>query len=105
MTAPNDEARRAREAERKKEARALSGHALITGPEAAAMCGITTKHIRTLEAQGDFPARVRIGPNRVAWRLRDLEEWIDARIQRHSISEENRRGRWAAADEQEADHG
>ncbi|MET4101681.1 putative DNA-binding transcriptional regulator AlpA [Roseovarius sp. MBR-78] len=78
MTAPNDEARRAREAEHKKEARALSGHALITGPEAAAMCGITTKHIRTLEAQGDFPARVRIGPNRVAWRLRDLEEWIDA---------------------------
>lgn len=101
MAEITEEARRARESERKKEVRTLSGHALITGPEAAAMCGITTKHIRTLEAQGDFPARVRIGPNRVAWRLRDLEEWIDARIQRHSICEDNRRGRWAAGSEQE----
>jgi predicted DNA-binding transcriptional regulator AlpA len=34
--------------------------------------------IRRWEQAGLFPKRVKIGPNRVAWRLEDLQAWADA---------------------------
>ncbi len=85
--------------------RELSGHALLSPTEVAAMLCITTKHIRVLEDAGEFPARVQLGRNKKGWRLKDIEEYIDARQKRHRICEDNRRGRWAAADERGADHG
>lgn len=36
-------------------------------------------HIGRLEQAGRFPKRLRIGKNRVAWSLNDIEAWIDAR--------------------------
>ena len=33
-----------------------------------------------LEAAGQFPKRIRLGQNRVAWLLKEVEEWLDARI-------------------------
>lgn len=31
-----------------------------------------------LEKRGEFPARVKIGPNCVAWRLSELIEWQES---------------------------
>ncbi len=33
-----------------------------------------------LERQGDFPRRIRIGPNRVAWVETEVEAWINDRL-------------------------
>ena len=32
-----------------------------------------------LEKAGRFPQRIQLGPNRVGWRLSDLQEWIRSR--------------------------
>lgn len=37
------------------------------------------EHLRRLEAAGDFPKRLRLSPSRVAWKLCDIEEWIETR--------------------------
>lgn len=35
----------------------------------------TRTHIRRLEAAGKFPARVKMGKHRIAWRLDAIEAW------------------------------
>ena len=60
-------------------ARALSDQALIRPRDAAAMLGISRKHLYALTEQPDFPKRIYISDRVVAWRVRDLEEWIAAR--------------------------
>lgn len=39
----------------------------------------TPQHIYRLEAAGKFPRRIRIGPNRVAWRVIEIETWLRER--------------------------
>lgn len=45
------------------------------------------QHIARLEAAGQFPKRVQLGPNRVGWVEEEVREWlqkrIDARDQQH----------------------
>ncbi len=36
-------------------------------------------HIDRLEKRGEFPARVRIGPARVAWKLSEVLAWADSK--------------------------
>ena len=60
-------------------ARSLSDQALIRPRDAAAMLGISRKHLYALTEQPDFPKRIYISDRVVAWRVRDLEEWIAAR--------------------------
>ena len=60
-------------------ARALSDQTLIRPRDAAAMLGISRKHLYALTEQPDFPKRIYISVRVVAWRVRDLEEWIAAR--------------------------
>ena len=60
-------------------ARALSDQALIRPRDAAAMLGISRKHLYALAEQPDFPKRIYISDRVVAWRVRDLEEWINNR--------------------------
>ena len=60
-------------------ARALSDQTLIRPRGAAAMLGISRKHLYALAEQPDFPKRIYISDRVVAWRVRDLEEWIAAR--------------------------
>lgn len=57
-------------------ARALSNQTLVRPREAAAMLGISRKHLYALANRPDFPERVRISDRVVAWRVRDLENWI-----------------------------
>ena len=60
-------------------ARALSDQTLIRPRDAAAMLGISRKHLYALAEQPDFPQRIYISDRVVAWRVRDLEEWINSR--------------------------
>ena len=39
----------------------------------------TPQHIYRLERAGKWPKRVRIGANRVGWRLADVEKWFAER--------------------------
>jgi len=36
-------------------------------------------HLRRLMAAGQFPAAVRLSPNRIGWRQRDIVEWDASR--------------------------
>ena len=38
------------------------------------------QHIARLEKAGKFPTRIKLGQNRVAWLLSEIEDWIDERI-------------------------
>jgi hypothetical protein len=57
-----------------------------------------------LERAGQFPRRVQVGPNRVAWLASEIEEWIGS-LERaelkgplwRPIGQPHRRGRKAAA--------
>ena len=60
-------------------ARALSDQTLIRPRGAAAMLGISRKHLYALAEQPDFPKRIYISDRVVAWRVQDLEEWINTR--------------------------
>lgn len=55
---------------------------LVSKKELRTVCGIpyTPQHIARLEAAGKFPKRVRLGPNRVAWLLSEVEGWITERL-------------------------
>jgi prophage regulatory protein len=40
------------------------------------------QHIARLEKAGQFPKRIRLGPNRVGWVEDDVLEWLRERIDR-----------------------
>jgi prophage regulatory protein len=62
-------------------ARALSNQTLVRPREAAAILSISRKHLYALAARPDFPERIRVSDRVVAWRVADLEAWIDAKAQ------------------------
>lgn len=43
------------------------------------LTGYTAQHIYRMERDGKFPARVRIGANRVGWPLKEVEAWFASR--------------------------
>lgn len=55
---------------------------LVTKKELRTVCGIpySPQHIARLEAAGQFPKRVQLGPCRVAWLLSEVETWVNERI-------------------------
>ena len=57
-------------------ARALSNQTLVRPRQAAAMLGISRKHLYALASRPDFPERVRMSDRVVAWRVSDLEQRI-----------------------------
>lgn len=54
---------------------------LILSAEILARVPYSSNHLRRLEAQGDFPSRVRIGANRVAWLRDEVEQWLTERME------------------------
>lgn len=52
---------------------------LVTTKQLGEIVPFSRTHIWRLVKAGKFPAPIRIGENRVAWRLSTVEEWIDAR--------------------------
>ena len=57
---------------------------LVSKKELKSVYGIpySPQHIARLEKAGSFPTRIRLGPNRVAWRAVDVEDWIDGAFER-----------------------
>ncbi len=55
---------------------------LIDKRELTRLVKYSPQHIARLEKAGQFPKRIRLGQNRVAWLLTEIEEWIDERLQR-----------------------
>jgi prophage regulatory protein len=53
---------------------------LITKKQLRAMVPYTPQHILRLEKKGKFPKRIRVGENRVAWLLSDIEKFIADRV-------------------------
>lgn len=53
---------------------------LITRSELLSIVPYTPQHILRLEKRGLFPRRVQVGPNRVAWLLSEVEEWVATRV-------------------------
>jgi len=45
-------------------------------PEVEQLCRISRATIYRLVAAGKFPAPIRVGFRRVAWRRQDLEDWL-----------------------------
>ena len=62
-------------------ARALSNQTLVRPREAAAMLGISRKDLYALADQPSFPKRIHVSDRVVAWRVADIEAWIDTRAQ------------------------
>ena len=50
----------------------------LTSTDAAAAIGIDPGTFRNWRSQGRGPAYVRIGGNKVVYRVADLEAWLDA---------------------------
>ena len=58
---------------------------LIDKRELTRLVKYSPQHIARLEKAGQFPKRIRLGQNRVAWLLSEIEEWIDERLQRRGL--------------------
>jgi prophage regulatory protein len=58
----------------------LRGLRILTKKEVCALVPYTPQHIHRLERAGRFPRRLQLGPNRVGWRLVDIERWINERV-------------------------
>ena len=52
---------------------------IITAPERRQLVPYSDMHIWRLEKTGQFPKRIKLGPNRVGWSLREVQKWIEAR--------------------------
>jgi len=53
---------------------------LIRIREVCRLTGLSRVSIWRLERRGEFPRRVKIGPNSVAWDRREIEAWIQSRL-------------------------
>ena len=53
---------------------------LITKKEVQSKVCYSPQHIARLEAAGEFPKRVPLGPNRVGWVEEEVDQWIQDRI-------------------------
>ena len=51
---------------------------LLRRPEVERTTGLSRAAIYAMMARGDFPRPRRLGPNSVAWRRSDIDEWIEA---------------------------
>ena len=49
---------------------------LLKRPDVERLTGLSRASIYARLKRGAFPLPVRIGPNSVAWRARDIDEWI-----------------------------
>jgi prophage regulatory protein len=53
---------------------------IMTSNEITDSIPYSPNHIRRLENAGNFPKRVRIGGNRVAWLRHEVEDWLRQRV-------------------------
>lgn len=73
---PKTQAPRSRDAT--QEAAGARMDRILRQEQAEAMSGLAYSSMRELEAQGLFPARVKLPGNRVGWRALEIQDWIAA---------------------------
>ena len=49
-------------------------------PQVQEIVPYSASHIWRLERSGEFPKRIRLGGNRVAWLQSEVESWIEGKI-------------------------
>jgi prophage regulatory protein len=52
----------------------------IVLPQVQEIVPYSASHIWRLERSGEFPKRIRLGGNRVAWLQSEVESWIEGKI-------------------------
>ena len=52
---------------------------LINSKQITEIVPYTLFHLSRLETAGKFPKRIKLGEGRIAWSLREVEDWISAR--------------------------
>ena len=52
---------------------------LIRRPEVVRITGLSASTLWRMEKAGDFPARLQLGPNSVAWSLKSINEFVESR--------------------------
>jgi prophage regulatory protein len=60
---------------------------LIDKKELTKLVKYSPQHIARLEKAGQFPQRLKLGQNRVAWLLQEVEDWIEERVQQRTARE------------------
>ena len=53
---------------------------MLSKKEVRALVLYSLQHIDRLEAAGDFPIRVKLGPCRVGWIESEILDWLNQRI-------------------------
>ncbi|WP_241086791.1 helix-turn-helix transcriptional regulator [Candidatus Vondammii sp. HM_W22] len=46
------------------------------------MAGLSRTTLWRLESKGEFPRRVSLGGNSVGWKLSEIKQWIDERLEK-----------------------
>ena len=66
----------------------MSKMKLVSKKELKTVLGIqySFQHVARLEKAGQFPKRIRLGQNRVAWLLSEVEAWVDERLANRECS-------------------
>lgn len=52
---------------------------LLRMPQVIALTGLSRMTIYRMEKRGEFPGRVQLGPNSIAWHEQEIDSWIAAR--------------------------
>ena len=60
---------------------------LIDKKELTKLVKYSPQHIARLEKAGQFPKRLRLGQNRVAWMLSEVETWIEERLAKRDLTD------------------
>lgn len=56
-------------------------NSFILPQELTGLIPFSPNHLRRLEAHGQFPRRIRIGANRIAWLRDEVEQWLANRVE------------------------
>ncbi len=59
---------------------------LIDKKELTKLVKYSPQHIARLEKAGQFPKRLQLGQNRVAWMLCEVEAWIEERLAKRDLN-------------------
>jgi prophage regulatory protein len=65
---------------------------IISGREVREMVSYSLMQIWRLERDGRFPRRIKLGPGRVGWSLREVQDWIaDRKAEREGSKQDDER--------------
>jgi prophage regulatory protein len=56
-------------------------YSLITSAEIKTLVPYSPQQIKRMEADGRFPNRLRLGPNKICWVREEVETWLTERME------------------------